>query len=82
MNSTCEVHNVRLIDQGCGSEKPGLDIICIDDCDVTLMRKDVFEAAVQGNLGMDYIVAKMLGSESATAQQILTAARRQTSAGS
>jgi len=65
----------------CG-EKPELDIICIDDCDVTLMRKDVFEAAVQDNPGMDFIVAKMLGSESITAQQILTAARRQTSSGS
>lgn len=57
-------------------EKPELDIICIDDCDVTLMRKDVFETAVQRNPEMNFIAAKLLGSESTTAQQILTVARR------
>jgi signal-transduction protein with cAMP-binding, CBS, and nucleotidyltransferase domain len=57
-------------------EKPELDIICTDDCDVTLMRKDIFETVVQRNPPMDFTVAIMLGNETTTAHQILTIARR------
>ena len=57
-------------------DKPELDIICTDDCDVTLMRKDIFETAAQRNPPMDFTVARMLGNESTTAQQILRIARR------
>jgi hypothetical protein len=60
-------------------EKPELDVICTDDCDVTLVRKDIFKAAHQRNPWMNFIAAKMLGSESTTAQQILTIARRRAS---
>ena len=63
-------------------EKPELDIICTDDCDVTLMRRDIFERVIQRNPGMDFTVATMLGSESTTAHQILTIARRHSSSGS
>lgn len=60
-------------------EKPEFDIICADDCDVTLMRKDIFETVVQRNPRMEFTVATMLGSESTTAHQILTMARRYSS---
>ena len=61
-------------------EKPELDIVCTDDCNVTLMRKDIFETAVQRNPPMDFTVAAMLGNETATAHQILTVARRRSTA--
>ena len=57
-------------------EKPELDIICTDDCEVMLVRKDIFETAVQCNPGMDVILARMLGNESTTAHEILRIARR------
>jgi len=57
-------------------ERPELDIICADDCDVMLVRKDIFETAVQCNPGMDVILTRMLGNESNTAHEILRIARR------
>lgn len=57
-------------------EKPDLDVICTDDCEVTLMRKDIFVTVVQGNPGLEFTLARMLGRESATAHQILATARR------
>jgi len=56
-------------------EKPELDIICLDDCDVTLVRKDIFKTAIQLKPGGDLALARMLGNETATAHQILTMAR-------
>lgn len=61
-------------------EKPELDITCAGDCDVTLMRKDIFETFVQRNPRMEFTVARMLGNESTTAHRILTMARRHSSA--
>lgn len=57
-------------------EKPQLDIICADDCKVTLMRKDIFEGAVQRHPQVDLALAGLLGNETTTAHQILTFARR------
>lgn len=57
-------------------EKPNLDVICTGDCEVTLMRKEIFETIVQRNAGLEFTIARMLGSESATAHQILATARR------
>lgn len=57
-------------------EKSELDIICTDDCYVTLMRKDIFGTVVQRNPPMDLTVATMLGNETATAHQMLTSVRR------
>lgn len=57
-------------------EKPNVDVVCTGDCEVTLMRKDIFETAVQRNPGLEFTVATMLGSESTTAHQILANARR------
>lgn len=60
-------------------EKPDLDVICADDCEVTLMRKDIFVTVLQRNPGLEFTVATMLGRESATAHQILATARRHSS---
>jgi hypothetical protein len=57
-------------------EKPELDVICTDDCDVLLMRKDIFGTAIQPNPWVDLALARMLGNESTTADQILIGARR------
>ena len=62
-------------------EKPEFDIICTDDCDVTLMKKDIFETVVQRNPRMEFIVARMLGNESITLHQILAIARAACQAG-
>jgi hypothetical protein len=57
-------------------EKPQLDIMCAADCKVTLMRKDIFEGAVQRHPQVDLALAGLLGNETTTAHQILTFARR------
>lgn len=57
-------------------EKPELDVICTNDCNVTLMRKEIFETAIQRHPRVELALAGLLGNESTTVHQILTFVRR------